>query len=255
MKRRNEVRTLSIAASELLQQAARMEMTGSIRTKDAAERLRKEAHRMLSEAERSVKLAQSRSTAENKLREMALNGEKLAKEVRYNADILCVMRDAGTITKIARDHRMPVETLEYYTALAIRKQVDKAVQLRMVRAWKGLPKTADILKADEDTIRRFLLSGASVLRISQKLQITRCEVLTIARKLSEPERLARTLAIKARCRRRHEKIWELRKRGLSEKEIASRAGCSRGLVKGVLQGNFKISEDLYQREGLKEARA
>lgn len=251
MKLPHDVQELSAAASELYQQAEKLELTGTVRTKDAADRLRLEAQQMLKQAEAALRLINAEALAGRNIDQLKRHGANLAKEVRYSADVLSLMREAGTLSQISRDLDIPDATLEYYTALAIKKHMDKAIRRRMVASWKGLPSTHDDLSPDNEKIKRTMLLGVSRKRIITKFGINETIFRNIEKGLTKSEALQRTVAIRARWRAKHEKVWQLRNAGENVKYIASRTGYSKDHVKAILKGKFELSSDIYRASGAK----
>jgi AraC-like DNA-binding protein len=248
----HDVQALSLAASELYLQASKLEENNSPRTKDAAKRLRAEAVQMLLQAKATLKLAYRDATAEDNIRRAKRQGYDLAREIKYSPDILASMHEAGTVSAISLDLRMPEETLIFYTAVAIREYMDKAILRKMVQTRKSRRDKNSDLAADSATIKRMLCLGIETSKIVKNLRVSKAKIHAVETSMSNAECVQRTVAVKARWRKKHEQVWKLRKEGLPIEQIASRTGYSRSHIQRILEGKYKISEDFRSNEGIKE---
>lgn len=242
MSEKNDIRALNEAALDLYNRASRMQSEGGIRAKDAAHQLRLQADNLLSQAASAIDLSHRDATAENRIRNIASECEKLAREIRFSFETFRAMKDAGTIQLIANDLGSPIESLEHYVARSIIKHQKAALRIQMAKKVK-VPNLSE--PGQKTDLKRLLLLGISQTKIEQHLGISKKRMHVAIQMLTEAEKTERSLAIQARRRKRHAKVFELRNKGHKLSTIASRTGYSRSHIAQILSGGMFCSADLH----------
>lgn len=230
----HEVMELCAAASELYEQAEEIEAVGTVRTVEAAKALRDQAKAFLLTAEKALKHSQSEAVAEDAIRNVKRIGEDFAREIKYRVDLLVELRASGTLVKLATDNRMPVETFEFYVAVAFKKNFERAVMRRRQVASPLLISKEDIDDNKLEAIRVLAIEGKPAKWIADIVGLTMNQVRGVVMNMTPTEKVQRRVARVARKREVFEKMQRLQQEGCSYQEIAVRTGYTNSYVRARL---------------------